>query len=63
MAIIDSNKAADEFEQMLNNGVYNLDDWSKNSANCYSEEKEERDRKAVIDFVNSDAFDVIRKMG
>ena len=63
MAIIDSNKAADEFEQMLNNGVYNLDDWSRNSANNYSEEKEERDKKAVIEFVNSDAFDVIRKMG
>ena len=63
MAIIDSNKAADEFEQMLNNGVYNLDDWSRNSANNYSEEKEERDKKAVVEFVNSDAFDVIRKMG
>ncbi|MCL2151024.1 MAG: hypothetical protein FWH50_02220 [Coriobacteriia bacterium] len=54
-------EATDRFRQKLTNKGFTMSQ-SKNHARDYTEQDEEADTQAIIDFSETDAFDHIRKM-
>lgn len=62
MALVSTEEATSVFDNLLETDFYNKNDWSVNSAEDYSKEKEDRDTKAVIDFVESDSFEYIKNL-
>lgn len=61
MARINEKEAAVAFVKMVDDGFYKYER-STNNEVVYKDEKEERDTKAVKEFVYTDAFAMLKEM-